>query len=234
LYNDSGPSVLDALAVATKFNRWMADTIAPYVGARVLEIGAGIGNLTRQLCPRRKIYIASDIDPEHLGRLRRRFQHRPAVRIFKLDAESPRDFEPFASQMETVVCLNVLEHLEHDDDVLKSILTVLQPGGRLILLVPNGPAAYGTLDTAVGHFRRYTREGLATLLTGAGYELEKMIPFNRVSWPGWRFTGQIMKSKGLSGPGMRIFDRFVWLWRKIDSNLPWEPVSLIAIARRPN
>jgi glycosyltransferase involved in cell wall biosynthesis/phospholipid N-methyltransferase len=234
LYNDSGPSVLDALAVAGKFNRWMADTIAPYVGACVLEIGAGIGNLTRQLCPRRKVYIASDIDAEHLGRLRRRFQHRPAVRVCRLDAETPRDFEPFSSQMETVICLNVLEHLEHDADVLKSMLTTLRPGGSLILLVPNGPAAYGTLDTAVGHFRRYTPEGLKTLLAGAGYELEKMISFNRVSWPGWRFTGQIMKSKGLSAAGMRIFDRFVWLWRRIDAKLPWEPISLIAIARRPN
>jgi len=110
---------------------------------------------------------------------------------------------------------------------------VLKPGGRLILLVPNGPAAFGTLDTALGHFRRYTREGLATLLANAGYELETMLSFNRVSWPGWRFTGQVMKAKGLSSTGMWAFNKLVWLWRMIDSKLPWEPVSIIAIARRP-
>jgi 2-polyprenyl-3-methyl-5-hydroxy-6-metoxy-1,4-benzoquinol methylase len=233
LYTDSGPSVLDALSVAGKFNRWMADTIAPYVGTRVLEIGAGMGNLTRQLCPRRKIYWATDYDDEHLAALRRRFQHRPALRIGRLDATNPQDFEPFREQAETVICLNVLEHLEHDDQVVRSILTALEPGGRLILLVPNGPAAFGTLDTAVGHYRRYTPEGLSALLTAAGYELEKIIPFNRVSWPGWRFTGQFLKSRGLSTSGMRIFDRLVWLWRRIDAKLPWEPISIIAIARRP-
>jgi glycosyltransferase involved in cell wall biosynthesis len=233
LYTDTGPSVLDALSVAAKFNRWMADTIRPFVGTRVLEIGAGMGNLTRQLCPRRKVYVASDIDPEHLGQLRRRFHHRPAVTVRRLDAESAQDFQGLEGSMETVICLNVLEHLEQDAQVLRSILTALEPGGCLILLVPNGPAAYGTLDAAVGHFRRYTPEGLETLLADAGYNVEKIIPFNRVSWPGWRFTGQVMKSKGLSTAGMRVFDRFVWLWKRIDAKLPWEPISIIAIARRP-
>jgi glycosyltransferase involved in cell wall biosynthesis len=231
LYSDHGPSVLDALSVAGKFNRWMADTIAPYVGRRVLEIGAGIGNLTRQICPRRELYIATDIDTEHIEQLRRKFQHRPAVRIGRLDAENPADFTPYEGRVETVICLNVLEHLEHHEQVLRSIKTLLEPGGRLILLVPNGPEAFGTLDTAVGHFRRYQPEGLGALLTAAGYEVEKIIPFNRVSWPGWRFTGQVMKTKGLSTAGMRVFDRFVWLWRRIDRSLPWQPISIIAIAR---
>jgi 2-polyprenyl-3-methyl-5-hydroxy-6-metoxy-1,4-benzoquinol methylase len=211
----------------------MADTISPFVGKRVLEVGAGIGNLTRRLCVRRKLYIATDYDPEHLEQLRKKFQHRPAVRIQKLDAEAPSDFEPFAGSVDSVICLNVLEHLEHDADVLRRILTLLEPGGRLVLLVPNGPAAYGTLDTAVGHFRRYTREGLATLLANTGYELEKMISFNRVSWPGWRFNGQVLKAKGLSKTTMWLFNKLVWLWRIIDDKLPWEPVSIIAIARRP-
>ncbi|HZL56997.1 MAG TPA: glycosyltransferase [Bryobacteraceae bacterium] len=234
IFFDTGPSVLDALSVAGKFNRWMADTIAPYVGTRVLEIGSGIGNLTRNLCPKRKLYVATDIDPEYLEQLRKRFQHRPAVRICKLDAECPDDFQPFEGQLETVICLNVLEHLKDDRRVLESIRTVLAPGGRLILLVPNGPAAFGTLDEALGHYRRYTREHLATLLAQTGYELQAMLQFNRVSWPGWRFTGQVMKSRGLSQMGMRVFDRFVWLWRRIDQKLPWEPCSIIAIARRPD
>ena len=77
IYKDSGPDILDALAGAQRFNRWMADTIQPYIGKRVLETGAGIGNLTRILSPRRERYIAGDIDPEYLARLRARFQHRP-------------------------------------------------------------------------------------------------------------------------------------------------------------
>ena len=235
LYTDTGPEVLEALSVAPRFNRWMAETIMPYVGRHVLEIGAGMGNMTRELCRGRKLYIATDIEPEHIEHLGRAFLHRPALRVYKLDAQNADDFATFAGRMDTVVCLNVLEHIRDDAGTLDRIRSVLEPGaGRLVLLVPNGPDAYGTLDEALGHYRRYTREGLATLLASRGFELEAMLQFNRVSRPGWRFSGQVLKSRTLSPAGMRIFDRFVWLWRKIDRKLPWEPTSIIAIARRPN
>jgi glycosyltransferase involved in cell wall biosynthesis len=235
LYTETGPEVLEALSVAPRFNRWMADTIMPYIGKYVLEIGAGMGNMTRELCRGRKRYVATDIDPEHIEHLSRAFLHRPALRVYKLDAENAEDFAPFANRMDTVVCLNVLEHIRDDAGTLDRIRGVLEPGvGRLVLLVPNGPDAYGTLDEALGHYRRYTREGLATLLASRGFQLETMLQFNRVSRPGWRISGQMLKSRTLSPAGMRIFDRFVWLWRKIDRNLPWEPTSIIAIARRPN
>ena len=82
IYKDEGAETLQALSGAPRFNRWMADTIRPYVGERVLEIGAGIGNLTRTIIPRRKRYVATDIDPEHLARLATRFQHRPNLLLF--------------------------------------------------------------------------------------------------------------------------------------------------------
>jgi 2-polyprenyl-3-methyl-5-hydroxy-6-metoxy-1,4-benzoquinol methylase len=232
LYRDVGPSVLDALSVARKFNGWMAATIEPWVGSRVLEIGAGMGNITRQLCPGRKMYIATDVDGEYLEQLKARFRHRPAVRVRKLDAACAEDFHGFENQLETVVCLNVLEHIEDDAAALESIRTMLEPGGVLILLVPNGPEIFGTLDESLGHHRRYTREGLAMLLARTGYELEEMLSFNRISRPGWKFAGQALKSTTLSQGGMRVFDRLVWLWSRIDGKLPWEPVSIVAIARR--
>ncbi len=234
LYKDHGPEVLDAMALAPKFNKWMADTISPWAGKKVLEIGAGVGNMTRQLAPKRKLYVASDLDPEHLAQLKNAFGHRPTMRIAHLDATLPEHFEPWAGQLDTVVCLNVLEHIEDDFGTLRRIYSLLEPGGRLLLLVPQGPEAYGALDAAIGHFRRYTIPGLSELVKSAGYELEDMLTFNRISYPGWRFTGQVMKTANLSPLGMRIFDKFVWLWRRIDKSLPWPPASIIAIARRPD
>jgi glycosyltransferase involved in cell wall biosynthesis len=232
IYDGSGRASLDAMAEARKFNRWMADTIAPWAGNRVLEIGAGMGNMTRQICPGRKSYIATDNDTEYVEHLRGTFRHRPTVKVHALDATRSQDFQPFESQMDTVVCLNVLEHIEDHAGTLQNIRTVLEPGGRLILLVPNGPKAYGSVDAAIGHYRRYTPDSLEALLKQSGYQLEEMLPFNRVSWPGWRFTGQILKATTISPGSMRMFDRFVWLWRKIDKQLPWQPISIIAIARR--
>ena len=232
IHTDAGHDTLDAMSAAPKFNKWMADAIRPWVGQHVLEIGAGMGNMTRQLCARRKLYVATDLDPEHVANLSGSFRHRPTLRVAKLDAENPAHFVPFAAQMDTVICLNVLEHISDDLGTLQRIRTLLEPGGRLLLLVPNDPRAYGTIDKEIGHFRRYTKPGLYSLMEQAGYQMEQMLEFNRVSMPGWRVTGQILKARSLSVNGLRIFDTFVWLWRKIDSSLPWEPTSIIAIGRR--
>lgn len=234
LYVDAGHSTLDALSFAPNFNRWMAEAIMPYIGESVLEIGAGMGNLTRHLCPHRKLYVATDVNPEYTGHLRNMFRHRTSVCVHKLDAESARDFLPFEQRLDTVICLNVLEHIEDDAATLRSIRTLLEPGGRLILLVPNDPNAYGTIDREIGHYRRYTPAHLRTLVTDSGFEVEDILKFNRVSMPAWRFTGQIRKARTLSRAGIRIFDSFVWVWRKIDGRLPWEPASIVAIARRPD
>jgi glycosyltransferase involved in cell wall biosynthesis len=232
LYTDTASANLDALSFAPKFNRWMADTIAPWMGHTVLEIGAGMGNMTRPLCARRKLYIVTDADAEHVERLRMMFRHRPSVYVAKLDASVDSDFEPFRQSVDTVVCLNVLEHIRDDGAALKRIRTLLRENGWLILLVPNDPRAFGAIDRAVGHYRRYGRAHLAWLLNSAGFDVEGTLGFNRVSMPGWRFAGQVMKSAELSRTSLRMFDRLVWLWRRIDRALPWAPVSIIAIARR--
>ena len=133
-------AILDAFSDAPRFNRWMADTIGPYLGQRVLECGAGIGNLTRVLVARRKTYIATDLDGEHLERLRVRLSGRPSLETALLDASRAEDYVPFRGRVDTVVCLNVLEHIEDDRAALTSIYATLQAEGRAIILVPEGRA----------------------------------------------------------------------------------------------
>ena len=136
IYKDSGPDILHALSKAPRFNRWMGETIRPYVGERVLEIGAGIGNLTRVLVPRVKCYVAADIDQEHMARLATRFQHRHNLHVHRCDLSNAADFADMAESMDTVVCLNVLEHIEDDMQGLRNIHSALRRGGRAIVLVP--------------------------------------------------------------------------------------------------
>ncbi|MGH9719083.1 MAG: glycosyltransferase [Bryobacteraceae bacterium] len=230
IYKDSGPETLHALASAPRFNRWLADTVRPYVGERVLEIGAGIGNLTYALAPRRKCYIATDVDGEHLARLGSRFQHRPNLAVRRCDVEVPADFVGLEESVDSVVCLNVLEHVEDDMQGLRNIHTALKPGGRAIILVPHGQEIFGSLDVALGHHRRYSREELQSKVERAGFRLEKILDFNRISRPPWYVSGRLLKRTTLSPAQMKLFDRFVWLWRKVDDALPWPPVSIIAVA----
>jgi glycosyltransferase involved in cell wall biosynthesis len=232
IYKEAMPHVLETLSDAPRFNRWMADTISPYIGMRVVEIGAGMGNLTRLLCRHRKRYVATDLNPEYVSQLRMAFRHRPLVEAERLDTENSDDFGAWREAMDTVVCLHILEHLADDTGTLQRIRTLLQPGGRLILLAPNDPAAFGTVDQALGHRRRYSREQLTRQVEEAGFSVETVLDFNRVSMPGWKITGKVLKLRTVPTVSLKIFDRLVWLWRRIDSRLPWQPMSLIAIARR--
>ncbi len=230
LYKHAGGETLHALSGAPRFNRWMADTIRPYLGDKVLELGAGMGNLTRTLIARRKCYVATDVDAEHLARLATRLQHRPNLHVRFCDLSNPEDFEPFAEQMDSVVCLNVLEHIENDAMGLRNIHHALKPGGRAIVLVPHGQEIFGTLDTALGHYRRYSRQELQGKMEHAGFRVERILDFNRISRPAWYVSGRLLKRTTLSGKQLRLFDKCVGLWRRIDQSLPWPPTSIIAIA----
>ena len=233
VYADSDKSILDAFADAPNFNRWMAETIGPFMGKRVLEIGAGMGNLSRQLIAGRKRYVATDLDREHMQRLKARLSHRPALETQIMDAADPQYFTDLRGQMDTVVCLNVVEHIKDDLGALKNIHSALEPNGRAIILVPEGQSIYGSLDEALGHHLRYSEELLHQRMTEAGFVVEEMLRFNRMSRPGWWLNGKILNKTDISRFQLKNFDRLVWLWRRIDKFLPWRPVSIIAIGRKP-
>jgi SAM-dependent methyltransferase len=231
VYRDNGAAILDAMAQTPHFNRWLASVVSPYLGCRVLELGAGIGNLTLHLAKKRKLYVATDIDAEHLRRVKRRFQQWPNILTAKCDLQNADDFKELQSaRVDSIICLNVLEHVADDGEALRNIHSVLEPGGRAVILVPQGKSLYGTLDEVLGHFRRYSETELQSRLLTAGFSVERIFGFNRITRPGWYVNGRILKRKGFGRFQLWIFDRLVWLWRRIDQLLPWKPVSLVAIA----
>src|SRR5213076_2086419 len=119
------------MAAAPRYNRWMFDRLRPWVGRRVLEIGAGIGNMSAFLVDQTRVerVVLTDTEPDYLGRLRERFARRSQVSVaeLRLPAVSPA---LVAERLDTVVCLNVLEHIEDDRASLRAMHDLLQPGGR--------------------------------------------------------------------------------------------------------
>jgi 2-polyprenyl-3-methyl-5-hydroxy-6-metoxy-1,4-benzoquinol methylase len=229
VYTDPGAAILDSLGRTSHFNRWMAETIRPFLGKRVLELGAGIGNITQHLARGRKLYAATDVDPEHLARLRVRFRNRPGIRIGACDLRHSADFAALGETFDTVVCLNVLEHVENDLLGLENIRSALEPGGRAVILVPQDESVYGSLDKVLGHWRRYSTAGLQTRMEQAGFHVEQVFEFNRISRPGWYIGGRLLKRETLGAFPLRLFDLLVPVWKRIDRALPWPAVSIIAV-----
>ncbi len=229
IYVDQGARILDTLAHTPRFNHWMAEVIQPFIGPHVLELGAGIGNLTQHFSRGRLSYVATDIDPEHLARLRTRYQSRPNLQVRHCDITVPGDFVPFAGRMDTVICLNVVEHIADDQRALEQIASTLKPGGNAIVLVPQGQSVFGSLDEVLGHHRRYSEEDLRRKMEGAGLRVERMIHFNRVTRPAWYLNGRLWKKRSFGRIQLWAFDHLVWFWRLVDGLLPWESVSIIGI-----
>jgi glycosyltransferase involved in cell wall biosynthesis len=225
-----GSQILARLARAPRFNRWMADVIRPWVGDRVLEIGSGVGNLTAQLVPRER-YVASDINPLYLHTLRGLEHDRPYLSAHHCDVTRRETFPegPF----DTVVCLNVVEHVQDDVQALKNIASVLSPGGRAIVLVPHLPSLYGTLDEVLGHVRRYDEASLAALGAAAGLRLEQLVRFNRAGTIAWWLNGKVLRRRHFGLGQLKLLNLLTPAFRALDGALPIPPLSLVAILEKP-
>jgi SAM-dependent methyltransferase len=225
-----GSQVLARLSRAPRFNAWMADVVRPHCGRRVLEIGSGTGNLTRKLVPR-DAYVASDVNPLYLQTLRQLAQDRPYLDVTLTDVTRGDSFPEVPGGFDTVVCLNVVEHVDDDRGALENIRRVLAPGGKAIVLVPQGPALFGTLDEVLGHKRRYSDDTLRRLALDAGFEVQEVLQFNRVGTPAWWLNGKLLRRRHFGLAQIAALNLLTPLFRLVDGVLPFPPLSLIAILR---
>ena len=184
-----GRGLLNNLTGTPQYLSWLADRVRPYVGDTVLEVGAGIGNLAGRLMGRRMLYVAAEEDPLYLHALRNRFLRTPNVVVQRMKPQAPEDLAGMENCFNTVLCINVLEHLDDPAAEVALLCTTLKSGGRLVILVPQGPGLFGSLDRSLGHKRRYRLAEARKLLESQGLEVEKVIDFNRAgTLPWWAYS----------------------------------------------
>ena len=223
---------LDAVAEATNYYRWIIDSFGPALGSRIVEAGAGIGTVSelvlRRASPQRMLLI--EPAENNIPELHRRFDDDDRVTIHHGYLEDIGD----TVGADTVIAVNVMEHVERDDDFLRAARRTLLPGGALLLLVPAMPALYGSLDKAFDHYRRYTRRGLEKSLQAAGFEVETLHYLNFVGVAAWFAAGRVFRRRTLGRSQVRFYDRWVIPWlRRIESRVhPPVGQSLLAIARK--
>ena len=229
----SGFYILSAMSRAKRYNRWILEQVAPYLGRRVLAAGSGIGNLSSLLLQRDRLVLA-DYDPAYVTALAHRFSFRSNVRIDLADLTDPRPYQEWKSErLDTIFCSNVLEHLEGDVGVLERFCDTLTPGGHCILVVPAGKWLYTVLDKELGHCRRYSREELARKMAAAGFEVVFSRQFSKLGSLGWAVSGHWLKRRELSPRQMIWYDRLLPLVKFLDYVLPVPGMSLMMVGRKP-
>jgi glycosyltransferase involved in cell wall biosynthesis len=225
-----GRGLLNNLTGTPQYLSWLARKVRPYVGDEVLEMYAGIGNITGRLMGRRALYIAADRDPLHVHALRNRFLRTPNVAIQRIDPESPEGWPDLENSVDTVLCIDLLEDVNDPDAVVARLEGTLKPGGRIVVLVPNLPSAYGTLDQGLGHRRRFDSATLTQLLSRHGFAIERIESFNKAAVLPWLAYSKIFGAGSLSKFVLKVFDKSVWLMRRLDGAIPWPGLSLMAVA----
>jgi glycosyltransferase involved in cell wall biosynthesis len=231
--DEYGSSILADLQDARRFNKWMGDKLRPFVGDRVLEIGSGIGTLTSQFIPR-DLYLATDINPHYLRYLDAYSIGKPYLHVAQVDAGRPEDFASLAGLFDTVLIINVLEHVPDPHLALRNIFNALAPGGRIVVLVPQHPKLFNTLDQVLEHRERYTPEGLRASLAEAGFGVDTLVDFNRTSVPAWFLSGRVLHRKRFSRVQLKTLELMMPIVRRLDRLWPWGGLSLIGVGVKPS
>ncbi len=228
---------LETLAVAQRYQEWIAEQFRPYLHGTVLELGAGIGSMARKWVEHcRRLHLvepAQNLYPmlkAQFGNDPRTVLHCGVLEDVVTRAESPQP-----NSLDAVILVNVLEHIERDDDTLKLIHRLLVPGGHLLVFVPAMPALYGAMDEQFGHYRRYTKNGLATLGEQAGYEVVRLAYFDVLGAAPWWLVNRVLRRKRASLGMTRVYDRWVvpvgrWMERR--AAFPFGK-NLVYIGRKP-
>ena len=231
-YADAGKVALDAMEQAPKFNRWMYKKISPYLGQRIVELGAGRGNLSRWLVTDNRFLLLTDYRDDYLAKLKEQFAHQN-VTAAKLDLNEKKDYPVLAGfKPDSVVCLNVLEHIENDVGVLKQLQKNLPDDCRLVFLVPYNPKLFSDFDKRIGHYRRYGKGELEKKMTEAGLVVEQQFYFNKVGVIAWWFGNKLLGQRNITSRQLKIYNFLTPIFRLLDYILPIAGLSTIVIAKK--
>lgn len=225
---------LETLSAADRFNDEVWSRVQGFVGSEILEVGMGIGIFTEKLLGRGKVF-GVDIVPEFVEEARRRLgASRPGLESLVADMGAGLPDSLRGRAFDTIVCMNVLEHIEDDRGTLKRFFSMLGSGGRLILVVPAHRWLFNPLDANDGHFRRYERAELNEKLREAGFKVIHESCFNLFGIAGWFLNGTILRRKDLPAGQMGLFNKaaplLFWFEKLVG---PPVGLSLLAVGAKP-
>lgn len=218
-----GLETLDVIASADKFNEWMFDTIKPHCKGTILEIGSGTGNISRFFLRDGFAVMLSDIRKQYCRILGETFNgNTNLLGVQLIDLVLP-DFDvkhkDLIGNFDTVVALNVVEHIEDDLLAIANAKKLLSKKGTLIVLVPAYQWLYNRLDKELYHFCRYTKGTLGKLFLKNDLAIKTQLYFNALGMAGWIVSGKMLRKKIIPRTQMSFYNKIVPVARLLDVTL---------------
>src|SRR5688572_28330546 len=226
---------LETIREAKRYSAHVFDLFRPHVGRRVLEVGCGIGTMSEKLAEVADLIVGIEPNPACIDRVQEAMRHQPKFSLRPCHLEECDQAELRGLRLDTVYCVNVLEHIEHDVAALQTFRDAIVPQGKVLIFVPAVSAAYGPLDAELGHHRRYSKRTLARAFAEAGLELTMLRYTNPIGLIGWMYNSHVSKTRVHSLEQVRLFETFVAPWALPLERLVTPPIglSLMAVGKRP-
>jgi len=183
----------DELELTPTLDRWHFELLRPYLGCKVLEVGAGPGRITALVAgaAQHDELLAIEPSPHFFELLRSHVGAFPGVSL--LQTETGRLGSEYANHFDTVYSVHVMEHIADDLRFLKEMLALTRPQGAVVVLVPALPFLFSELDRNVGHFRRYTKKMIRTLAQGLPVKIERLAYNNLLGAAGSLYFSKVRK-----------------------------------------
>ncbi|MFH1642955.1 MAG: class I SAM-dependent methyltransferase [Nanoarchaeota archaeon] len=211
---------LERISKTKNYHKWIYNKIAPFLGKNILEVGSGLGSMTNHICRGRKICCIDILDYNL-----RKSKHI----ILKMDISKSSLKKGF----DTVVCINVLEHIKHDKKALHNMYCSTKKGGNLILIVPAFQLPYGSIDIMNKHFRRYDKKEIKEKVVGAGFDIKKIFYMNFIGLLGWWYHSKLLKIKMHNEIDIARFDKLCPFFEFMENIInPPMGLSLVIIGEK--
>lgn len=199
---------LEALSDMPNYYAWIMQRFESAVRGVTVEYGAGVGTVSALLRARSDWLTLVEPSANLNASLRARFQSDERVAISDLMLEAHVATLEDAS-VDTLVLVNVLEHIEDDDAAVRELARVLKPGGHLLIFVPALSVLMSDLDRDLGHFRRYHHQALRMQLGNAGLNVRDSRYFDILGVAPWFLFNTVMGAKNLNPKMLKVYDGLV-------------------------
>ncbi len=216
-----GFETLELFSKADNYNKWMFNSLVPFCSDNILEIGSGTGNISNFLLNKFDCVTLSDLRDEYCDVLKQKFKGSDNLSgVYKIDLNLP-DFDSvygaLFNSFDTVIALNVIEHIKDDLLAITNCKKLLKQKGRLVVLVPAYQSLYNAIDKMLDHYRRYTVKSMITLKKKAGLKIIHSQYFNLAGVFGWWLSGSVLRNKVIPGNQLSLFNRLTPLFQIIDN-----------------
>ena len=200
---------LEAMSFAVNYHKWILEEFRPFLGKKFVEVGAGTGSFSEMLIGEKPENLALVEPSEMFAFLEQNIsQIETSVIVNYYNSIFSETADNLSEKPDTIIYVNVLEHIEDDAGELQKVYETLETGGHCLIFVPAFMSLYGAFDEKVGHFRRYTKNELEEKARIAGFKIVKSKYFDFVGIFPWYIKYKLLKSDSLESGAVTTYDKF--------------------------